>query len=118
MPSEPWVWAAATALIVILLAAVGYLIRRDRQAITDETRRNHVELSGKIDKVETDLSAIRSAMVQYVPRHEYELAHARQLDEQRHERSEMKGYFTAMIKMLDDRLGRIETAVASKVDKA
>lgn len=110
-------WAAAVGLIGVLLAVVGVLVKRDREAISKqvaearrETKENHEAISAKVDRIETEVSEVRDRMSRFVTREEAERSHDRFLAEQRAERAELKGFLTAWLE-------RIERALDRKADR-
>lgn len=103
---DPIIWSAIVAAVAILLTVLGWFLQRERA----ELKENHKELSGKIDRVETDVSEIKAKLGHYVTREESELAHTRILEEQRRDRAEMRGFLTAWLE-------RIERALERKQDR-
>lgn len=114
---DPIIWMGLLAFVGILIAVVGYFLKRERDGTTaeihearTEAHNNHEALSRKVDRVESDVSEIKAQMGKFVTREESDRAHDRFIAEQKAERAELRGFLTAWLE-------RIERALERKQDK-
>lgn len=102
MVIDPQVWAGIVAVVLLLLGILGWFLQRERA----DVRENHKELSQKIDRVEIDVTEIKTKMGSYVTREENDAAHIRVIEEQRRDRAELRGFLTAWLERIERTLER------------